>query len=124
MKKTKVRAAATIIGAIVNTVLNIILIKMWSSYGASIATFFGYLVTYIVSALYIKKYIKLNPNTRRTGIAICITVLQSVFASTDNTFVLIQIILLFSLLYLYREEVIKIYQKIINKYILKRDGKK
>ena len=124
MKKTKVRAAATIIGAIINTVLNIILIKMWSSYGASMATFFGYLVTYIVSALYIKRYIKLNPNTRRTSIAICVIVLQSIFASTDNTFALMQIVLLFSLIYLYREEVIKIYQKIINKYILKRDGKK
>jgi len=124
MKKTKIRAAATIVGAIVNTVLNIILIKMWWSYGASIATFFGYLVTYIASALYIKRYIKLNPNTRRTGIAICIIVLQSVLASTYNTYILMQIILLFSLLYLYRDEIIRFYQEIIKKHSLRRDSKR
>ena len=124
MKKTKIRAIATIIGAVINTVLNIALIKIWSSYGASIATFFGYLVTYVISVLYIKRYIKFKQNTNKNNIAICLIILQSVFASTNNTYILIQIILLFALLLLYRSEIIRAYQVIIKKYLLKRDGKK
>ena len=75
-KKTLEIAKTTILAAVINFVVNIILIKYIGLYAASISTFAGYFVTMIYRIIDTKKYLKIKYNLKRyiiigLGIGIC-----------------------------------------------------
>lgn len=59
-KKTVEIAKTTIIAALINIVVNIVLVKNIGLYAASISTFIGYLVTMIFRIVDAKKYLKIK----------------------------------------------------------------
>lgn len=59
-KDTKVTGVTTIIGAIVNFVINLLLIKVIGLYAASISTLVSYLVIFIARKEKAKKYVKIH----------------------------------------------------------------
>lgn len=59
-KDSKMYAKSTLIGAISNIILNLILIPIFNAYGAAIATFISYLVVWIIRVKNIKKYLEIK----------------------------------------------------------------
>ena len=59
-KKTKMVMTSTVVGSIVNIILNYLLIPLTGIYGAAIATAISYVVIYLMRKLDSKHIIKLN----------------------------------------------------------------
>lgn len=101
VKDTKSRSVATIIGAVTNTALNIMLIPFAEGYGAAVATGIGFMVAYVYQEIKIRRYIKMKTNTIQNYIGCLLLLLQMFFAYWGNQFILVQcaILLIFYFLY-------------------------
>ena len=108
VKDTKARACATIFGAIVNTILNLLLIKQIGVYGAAIATIVGYLVGFIYSRIKIKKYINMNTNMKLNDSVLLLLLAQVGLAYFGNRFVVIQVLIILLIGFLYRNDIKKV----------------
>ncbi len=62
VKQTKVIATTTVLSAIVNIVLNMLLIPIWGALGAAIATAIAYFAMWFVRLWFSRKYIRLRVN--------------------------------------------------------------
>ncbi len=60
VKKTKLVSVSTLIGAVINIVLNIILIWKFGPLGAAVATFTGYLSVWIIRTITLKKIVTMK----------------------------------------------------------------
>ena len=69
VKDTKTLSITTIIGAIINTLLNVVLIKMYSAYGAAIATAVGYYIVLLMRNIILKKHVNMKTNTLKNNIS-------------------------------------------------------
>ena len=67
-KDSKMYAKSTLIGAISNIILNLILIPIFNAYGAAIATFISYLVVWIIRVKNVKKYLELKIEHKKNTI--------------------------------------------------------
>lgn len=119
VKDTKARAWATIVGAIVNTILNFVLIKIIGVYGAAIATVVGYFIGFVYSRIKIKKYIKMNTDMHLNDFILTLLTIQVVLAYFGNNFILFQIIILMLIGLLYRNYIWKVFTTIRKKIIKK-----
>lgn len=63
-KKTSEIAKTTIIAAVINLVVNVVLIKFIGLYAAAISTFIGYAVTMIYRIVDTRKYLEIKYNTK------------------------------------------------------------
>lgn len=77
-KDTKAIAKTTIIGAIVNTILNIILVKCIGTLGAAIATLISYLVVWILRIIDTNKVMKMDIDYRKNVFSYILLTLQSI----------------------------------------------
>ncbi|MBQ8397204.1 MAG: polysaccharide biosynthesis C-terminal domain-containing protein [Clostridia bacterium] len=68
----------SLIGALVNIVLNLILIPIWGAQGAAIATFTCYLVVFIIRAVNTQRYIRFNLHLRKLAVNTVLTAVQCV----------------------------------------------
>ena len=105
VKDTKSRAFATIMAALVNTILNIILIYFIGIYGAAISTLIGYFVGFIISFMKIKKYISMKINVKKVFSIISLLLIQMILCYFGNKFIVIQILIFISILFLYRKNI-------------------
>ncbi len=78
VKDTKIFAKSTSVGAIVNIILNIILVGRIGVIGAAIATVISYFVTWVIRFISVKKYIRMNIRIFRDSIAYFILFIQSI----------------------------------------------
>ena len=92
--KEKYTVISTVVGAIVNLVLNIVLIPMWSSAGAALATTIAELFVLIVQINYIKslisKFIDLKNQVKIISacfISIIFLVLNNLFIRVNSSFI-------------------------------------
>lgn len=77
-KKSNLSLITTFIGALVNIVLNFILIPKFGVNGAGFATFFSYTAVFIIRAVNTKKFIKINWNGKKLFFNTVILLLQSI----------------------------------------------
>lgn len=78
VEKKSIFSFATIsVGAIINVVLNIILIPIWGVNGAAFATFFCYFVVFILRVITARKLIKMRVYPMRTTVNTIILLIQS-----------------------------------------------
>ena len=68
----------SLIGALVNVVLNFVLIPLWGAQGAAIATFVCYLVVFLVRAVNTQHYIRFDLHPHKLIINTVLTGLQCV----------------------------------------------
>ena len=101
VKDTKIYSYSTMIGAIVNIVLNIILIKFIGVIGAAIATAISYFVVWVIRMVNAKKYITLKLNIKRDLVVYITLVLQAVLMIniTSIKVYILQLILFISIIY-------------------------
>ena len=74
---------STIIGAVVNVVLNYVCIKAWGVWGAIIGTLTAYIVISMLRQHMVNRYIKMDIHGRKLAIDIIITFAQSISVAMD-----------------------------------------
>lgn len=65
LKKTKIIGTTSVAGAIINLVINLLLVKKIGLYAASLSTLISYVVIFAIRAWQLKKYIRLTVNKAR-----------------------------------------------------------
>ena len=87
---------STIVAAVINIVLNIILIPIFEAQGAAIATFFSYFIVWLVRLLDTRKIIKLDINIKSDILSYLLIILQIIITLVDfqNSFIISGFILL------------------------------
>ncbi|MGN9136116.1 oligosaccharide flippase family protein [Clostridium sp. HCP1S3_B4] len=122
-KETKLIAKATIIGAIVNCVLNILFIPKFKLFGAVIATVIGYFLIWLIMALGAKKIINVDLPLKDNIVCGLLLIFQWVsLLILDNSY-LIQFIIIVLFFMLNRKTIIKIFN-IANRMIFNKIKKK
>lgn len=84
VKKTKEVSRTTIVGAIVNTIANFILIPLFASSGAAFATMIGYLTVWIVRTISLQKIVHMRVNWMKQVVCIIVLVVQVFLALKTN----------------------------------------
>lgn len=82
-KQTKMLSISTMLGAVSNIVMNLILIPKIGAMGAAIATAFSYVVMFLVRIINSKKIIKLEFHFRRDVLIIILILIQAVIVCMD-----------------------------------------
>lgn len=77
-KKSNDIAITTVVGAAINTILNISLVLLWGPVGAAIATLISYFLVWITRVISVNKLIKIKISLKRDILAYIVLVLQSV----------------------------------------------
>lgn len=112
VKDTKTLSITTIIGAVLNTIFNFILITLFSAYGAALATAIGYFVVLLMRNVILKKHIKMKTNNFKNYFCYVLLIIQVVFAYFGNTFIILQTIIPCIIVVIYQKSI-----KDILKYI-------
>lgn len=120
VKDSKIFAVSTVISAIVNCILNALLIPMWGIQGAAIATVISFFIIWIIRLICIRKYIKLKINLVVDIIAYMMLIIQVVLEHFGQHNYVGQILCLSVLLLLYRKQFLSSIKLIINKFIKRR----
>lgn len=119
VKNTKVFAQTTVISAVVNTVLNIVLVKSIGPLGAAIATLVSYWIIFIMRIKYVKKYINIHFIIIRDYISYFILIFQAILLcaiKNEELYLYIVETLLFAvILIIYSKEFIKIIKMMIGR---------
>lgn len=106
-KQSKIFARSTVIGAIINLVLNIVLVYFIDSLGAAIATAIAFWIVWVIRVKHLKKYMRIKLYLLRDYFSYFILIIQSVLliAFNDNIFLYIMecILTLFIMLLYYKE---------------------
>lgn len=105
---TKSRSVATIIGAVSNVLLNMILIPQLSGYGAAIATAAGFMITYIYQEIKIRKHIAIKTQHGKNYFACCLITVQMILGYYGNEFIVPQVVIFILICTLYAN-VIKVF---------------
>lgn len=82
-KKTKMLFLSTMIAAVINIVLNIILIPIFEAQGAAVATFFSYFLVWLVRLIDTRKIIKLDINIKNDMMSYLLIIIQIVVMLLD-----------------------------------------
>lgn len=120
VKDTKTLSVSTVIGAIMNTLLNIFLIKRFSAYGAAIATVFGYFVVLLIRNIIVKKHINMKTSYKKNYFSYLLLVFQIVLAYYGNKYLLFQLFVVVSIIVLYKDSIFELKKFLLN-FIKKGD---
>lgn len=82
--KTRQIAYTSLIGAICNAAINIMLIKFWGLYAASISTFVGFLVMFIIRAIQTKDVMKIEVNKLSFSMLFAIALASSIIGTFSD----------------------------------------
>ena len=112
-------AAGTILGASINTVLNFILIPVFSSYGASVATLIGYIVMWIFGFVKLKKNITFKVNYLASFFTYGLLAVQLFISMKGSEWVIAQALLVVAIVVVNGKSIIAITVPTINKLVEK-----
>lgn len=101
VKNSKIFAISTIAAAIVNTLLNALLIPLQGALGAAIATAISFFVIWIVRYVCAKKYINLRTNLLKDLSVYCLLAIQIFLEHTHNHCYIGQIIIVIFIFLIY-----------------------
>lgn len=114
VKDTKILAKTTFIGATINILLNIFLIKTIGPLGASVSTALSYFSVWLIRLVYIKKYISLQITLVEDIISYILLVIQSIILIIfDSLFIyFIELVLLIAIISLQRNTIKRLFKSI------------
>lgn len=105
VKDSKIFGQSTIIGALINLVLNFILVFLMGPIGAAIATAISFIVVWMLRLYHVKKYISFRMSLIRDCISYLLLIIMAIVLLSNITgfsYYLIQLVLLAVLLILYK----------------------
>lgn len=118
VKNSKMYAISTVIGAVVNTILNIVLVYSIGALGAAIATAVGYWVVWIVRRRYMLKYLHIKMHLIRDYMSYILLVIQAIILinlTSDNVALYtIQFGIIVLIAFLYIKELIFVKNKVFS----------
>lgn len=118
-KETKIMAYTTIIGASVNTILNVFFVRLIGPIGAAIATLIAYVLVWMVRIRGVKKLVALNIYLKRDVFSYFLLVIQAILlVSGKNLFRIyfIQWCLTISIIILYMQDFKNLVMTILKKH--------
>lgn len=83
-KQSKAFAKTTVLGAVINTVLNIVLVWQMGPVGAAIATMIAYIIVWIARIIESRKIIKVNINFKKDVLSYILLITQAVLMICIN----------------------------------------
>ena len=107
VKQTVIVSKTTILGAVINTFFNIILIFCIGAQGAAISTMLGYFSTFLGRHIYLRRFVDMKMNWTEHFVSIIILIVQACVAGSYNN--VIYEIVLFALLLIVQKDSIKIF---------------
>ena len=114
-KKTKMVFISTIISAVSNIILNLILIPLMGGIGAAVATFVSYFLVWIIRLLDSRKILKLSIDLRRDIIGYVLIIFQVVLIMLNNTIgFILSLLILLLLIVLNINSIVKLSLTLIN----------
>lgn len=116
-KNTKIISSTTMLGAIINTILNVVLVMIFGPIGATFSTMVAFLLVWIIRFIKMQKYLKLNINIIRDTFSYAILLLQGIIILIINNYYsyFINIALLILLIMINSTEIKDIIKKFYNK---------
>ena len=82
-KDSKAMGFATGVGALLNVILNLLLIPKYSAMGASVATAISYFTTYMIAFFRVKKYVQIKVRRGRDIFSYLLLVVESIIMIND-----------------------------------------
>ncbi|MGI5906295.1 MAG: lipopolysaccharide biosynthesis protein [Candidatus Pararuminococcus gallinarum] len=124
-KKSLLILLTTAVGAIVNIVLNFLLIPIWGVTGAVFATFIGYFVVFLFRALDTRRFIKMDWNALKICINTVILLAQSLIMIQElPLWILWEILLTLLMLVLNAGEILVSVQRALVPFLKKHKARK
>lgn len=114
VKDTKILAKTTFVGAVINILFNIVLIKIMGPLGASISTALSFFVVWLIRLLYINKYISLKIAIVKDVISYSILCAQSlliIFIQSNYSYLIVSV-LLFVIILIYQKTLASFFNSI------------
>lgn len=102
VKKTRDVTKTTIVGAISNIILNLLLIPIFGALGAAIATMFGYFITWVYRTIKLQSFIKMKVNWFSHIVSVILLIIQAILA-TLNILYPVQFIIIVLIIILHRK---------------------
>ncbi len=115
LKNTKLISITAIIAAMLNTVLNFILIPKFGAYGAAIATVAAFSFQWLLRFLSIKKHIKLKNYTIIELATYFLLLCQMILGFWGNAYIIVEILLFILIFAIYANKLIPINKSILHK---------
>ena len=115
VKDSKVIASTTVVSAICNIVLNILMIPKFGALGAAIATAASYMVMWMLRLGYARKYIKMNLSLIKDCFVYVLLILQVVVEHTKNHGYIAQVIIVAVIMLMYRKYIRTIINVLLQK---------
>ncbi len=100
-------------GALINVVLNFILIPLIGVFGAAIATCISYITVFIYRIIDTKKYVKIKLN-KSNLVPVFLYIISTIFLYFDNLyFQIFQIIILLTTLFIYKDYLFNVFSMVV-----------
>lgn len=114
-KKTKTLFISTIVGAVVNLVLNVVLIKLIGTIGAAFATMFSFFVVWCIRMVSVQKLIRVKLPLFKTLTSFCISIVMALLFITSVSYEYVFAFSLFFILCLINiKEIVLIWKKMLD----------
>ena len=114
VRKTKDVTITTLIGAITNIILNLLLIPKLGALGAAVATMVGYFMTWVFRTLKLQSFIKMKVDWITHIISVILLISQAILA-TFNKFYYLQFFSIFIIIILHRKYIKSIVIKLLKR---------
>lgn len=116
VKDSCASSKTTIVGALLNFILNVLLVSHMGAIGAAISTMTSYIVVFVIRLIICRRYIHFELNLRRDVFLYCLLLIQTafLFIETKNV-LLVQLLVLCLIIYMLKYDVLKIVQSVRNK---------
>ena len=112
LKKTNVVSATALLGALVNTLLNLCLIPLLKAYGAALATAIGFFIVWLVRYIWILRYVNLKNCRVKEPVSYGLLLCQMILAYWGNRFLVWQVVCMAVIVIMYGREALAILKKL------------
>lgn len=113
VKDSRIFAISTVVSAVMNCTLNGLLIPRLGVMGAAIATAISFCIIWAIRLLCSRKYIKWHLNLKIDIIAYILLCIQTAVEHLENHCYIVQFLILFVLIFLYRKEILTCIKKLL-----------
>ena len=113
----------TILAAMINAILNIILIPRFGVQGAAIATAVSYGAMWLIRIIVLKKYIKLKISWHKDVIVYSLLAVQVILEHSENHLYICQLLCVLLIFMIYKDSIITIGKMILEKISRWRNAK-
>lgn len=112
MKKTKGAFYTTIIGAIVNIILNILLTPIWGINGTAFATAISFLITWLIRSFDTRKFVIIKYRFVSFFIPLMLVIIQAVILSIGFESLWINLLIVILIMATFSKQIIQVLQKV------------